>query len=511
MPETLNDWAALITIFGGPLTILSILVSLGFFVRRNRTLKDLLYVEQERDDFRRKWAKAETRLDAIDPQRFMTRAETLTTAGNFSDLAKTAFAFTDAQSQAFGRAAEILADDRILASGAYGKPAADEALRFIDIGLAADPGSKRLQDLRKLAQSRAAAIDRGEPIETLAWDGLTATELNQIALDLLVAGKYSLAEIAARRSVPLAILQDGIESRIVCNCMSLHGSTLNALGEHSAAESIHRHVLKIDPIAIGITDSDYAVHLNNLALSLVSLGKGREAEEFSRKALALDEQTIGPLDKKYANHLNCLALSLCEQGKWADAEVVCQRVMDIDEKIGGTEDFEHARHLNNLALMVSHQGRWPEAERLYRNARELNAKTVGKEHPEYANVLSNLAFVVQNQGHFPEAEDLYRQAMEIDAKTIGTAHPAHATHLNNLAGVVRDQGRFPEAEGLFRQATAIRREKLGDAHRNTKQVAENFLALLETHNPSATDIPTLRALLKTWVGAIPIPQTLPPG
>ena len=132
---------------------------------------------------------------------------------------------------------------------------------------------------------------------------------------------------------------------------------------------------------------------------------------------------------------------------------------------------------------------------LLRKALEIDAKSVGTAHPDYATDLNNLAGVVQAQARYPEAETLHRQALEIDARTIGTAHPNYATHLNNLARVVKVQGRAPEAETLYRQAITILRGRLGDAHPTTRQVARNFLTLLETHNPTASDLPALRALL----------------
>ena len=90
---------------------------------------------------------------------------------------------------------------------------------------------------------------------------------------------------------------------------------------------------------------------------------------------------------------------------------------------------------------------------------------------------------------------LLRKALEIDAKSVGTAHPDYATDLSNLAGVVQARGRDSEAETLYRQAITILRGRLGDAHPTTWQVAQNLLTLLETHNPTASDLPALRALL----------------
>ena len=65
MPDELNDWAEWVTIVSLPLAILSILVSIGFFVRRNRTLKELIYIEQERDNIQKTAAAIEKRLKLV--------------------------------------------------------------------------------------------------------------------------------------------------------------------------------------------------------------------------------------------------------------------------------------------------------------------------------------------------------------------------------------------------------------------------------------------------------------
>ena len=144
MPDELNDWAAWVTIVSLivflPLTIFSILVSIGFFVRRNRTLKELIYIEQERDNIQKTAAAIEKRLklvianlehrlEIVDPDRFLVRVRALTDEAKFAEAEKLAIDFTGDLTPAFGLAAEILAEQCILASGALGKSASDDALR----------------------------------------------------------------------------------------------------------------------------------------------------------------------------------------------------------------------------------------------------------------------------------------------------------------------------------------------------------------------------------------------
>jgi tetratricopeptide (TPR) repeat protein len=239
-----------------------------------------------------------------------------------------------------------------------------------------------------------------------------------------------------------------------------------------------------------------AMALNDHSVTLRAQGRYVEAEGLCRQALEIDTEAIGTAHPDYATHLNNLAVAVQAQGRYPEAETLFRQALEIDAKTIGTAHPNYAIYLNNLAGAVQVQARYPEAETLYRQALEIGAKTIGTAHPDYATRLNNLAGTVRALGRYPEAETLFRQALQIDAKTIGTAHPGYATDLNNLAGAVRVQGRNPEAETLYRQALAIWRDKLGDAHPNTRSCARDFLTLLETHNPTAPDIPALRALLQ---------------
>ena len=373
MPSTLNDWAAWVTIIGGPVTILSLFASFGFFVRRNRTLKDLIYVEQERDNLQKTAAVTEKRLkseialaarrlDLVDPDRFLVQVRTLNDEAKFADAEKLAIDFTAEQSTAFGLAAEILADNRILASGEFGKPAANEALRFIDIGLAADPESIRLKALRKLAIARSAAIERGEPLETLNWDGMTDVELCHLALSLLNSGDYLLAEIASRRSVPLAIMRTGEESHNVANALDTHGRCLVAIGDVASAAAIHKRVLEIDNKTNDTAQPNYATHLNNFAGVVQAQENFPEAETLYRQALEIDAKTIG------------------------------------------TAHPDYATHLNNLAFVVGKQRRLAEAEPLYRQALAILRDRLGDAHPKTQPVAANLLDLLE--AYNPSAPDI---------------------------------------------------------------------------------------------------------
>ncbi len=235
----------------------------GLFVRRKRTIRELIYVEQERDNFRKQCAKQSVRLNHIDPERFIDRITELRGAGEFDEMVQLSESFSNAQSEAFGMAAEILTEQAILDSGKH-DGAAQDAIRFAAIGLAAQPDSPRLQELQKLANSRAKAVQNGEPIDTLNWDGLADVELHEMARSLEKAGKYQLAEIAARRAVPLAYARTGQNSSNYAAALGSHGDILRALGDYGAAEPLYHQAVAVLEAALGADHPNSRIARRNL-------------------------------------------------------------------------------------------------------------------------------------------------------------------------------------------------------------------------------------------------------
>ena len=293
----------------------------------------------------------------------------------------------------------------------------------------------------------------------------------------------------------LTVVRSGTDQLQLSLALNENALTLAALGRYSEAEELYRKAQEIDRATIGEAHPDYAIHLNNLASVVRAQGRFLEAEGLFRQSLEIDRATIGEAHPDYATHLNNLAGVVQAQGRFPEAEGLFRQSLAIALATIGEAHPAFATHLSNLALVVQAQGRCPEAEGLFRQALEIDSATIGEAHPDYATHLNNLAGVVQAQGRYPEAEGLFRQALEIGRATIGEAHPAYASRLNNLAGVVQAQQRYAEADGLYKQCLAILRSKLGDQHPTTQTIAQNYLSLLEAHNPTSPDIPAMRALL----------------
>ena len=127
-------------------------------------------------------------------------------------------------------------------------------------------------------------------------------------------GKYALAEVAARRSVPLARLRTGEVSENHAAAVSQFANRLRNLGKYYEAEGLYRLALEIDRVTIGEAHPDYAMRLNNLALVVRDQGRFAEAEGLYRQALEIGRATIGEAHPDYATGLNNLARAVQARG-----------------------------------------------------------------------------------------------------------------------------------------------------------------------------------------------------
>lgn len=331
--------------------------AVGFF-RKEKFVRGELYTTQlERDDMRKRLALAEVRLGRVDPERFLDKADELYDAAKFKELEELALRFTNAQTEAFGRAAEILTEQRILDSGEHGKLSLDDAARFVEIGLAADPESVRLKELRELVRAREATLERGEPLETLNWDGMSDVELNRLSHALYRDGKYRLAEIAARRSVPLAMLRTGRESPNFAGAITQHALCLKFLGEIREAEPLYRMAVQIYRDAGWEEENQYATVLSNLAVLLRAQGRHHEAEPLLLEAVEVDRKTIGETKGAFATRLGQLAELLREMRRFDDAEKLYQKMLKIRESaLGSAHKLTQATRLDLEKLRAERSG-----------------------------------------------------------------------------------------------------------------------------------------------------------
>lgn len=414
----------LLTFLSLIVAVISLLVAMGFFRRKEKVLKDLIYADQALTSERIKTANLMGRLKQVDPEEFIDQAGALAKKGDYDALEKLAFAFTDRHSPAIGRAAEILCEQRILQSETLGAVANDDALRFAAIGLAANPGNKRLQELQKLAVERAQGIARGEPIEVLNWQGLSGPDLHRLAKALTKAGKYQLAEIAARRAVPLVALHGGGENLVnFANAIGLHGLCLQHLGAYREAESLYRQAIEINRKELGELHPSYDIELNNLATLLQETERYEEAEYIFEKAIAIKSKALGEDNPAVAFNLINLAGMLTNTGRYDRAILLMRKGLKIYRETLGEDHRDYATGLHNLARLLDGIHRYDQAEPVYEKAIAIQRKTLGEEHPSYAISLHNLAVIFHKTGRKGQAIEMMQQALAIGLAALGADHP----------------------------------------------------------------------------------------
>jgi tetratricopeptide (TPR) repeat protein len=309
---------------------------------------------------------------------------------------------------------------------------------------------------------------------------------NQIGGDALAEAKAALesGDFAAART-----LFETLSARTALE-VKTHADAEFALGQIAEAEvrwlDAARHYSKAARLEPSF------IHLRSASDYSERAGDYKTAAIFGENLLDLARKSKTP--PRVSEALNGHALNLLRLEHYAEAETLLRESLEIALNIYGKEHIVYANRLNNLSELMYLQGQYTEAEELLRKSLEISRAAIGEEDAAFATQLSNLARNLQPQKRHLEAEALLLEALRIDRATIGEAHPSYGTHLNNLASVIKAQGRYSEAEDSWRQALAIFRHSLGDTHPNTKDVARNYLTLLQTHNPTSPDIPLLISL-----------------
>ena len=190
-------------------------------------------------------------------------------------------------------------------------------------------------------------------------------------------------------------------------------------GEFSAAETIFRQIINIDP---NNADAYY-----NLGLAQYHQGK-------LDKAIANYQQAI-ELDPNYAKAYNGLGVALYYQGKLEEAITNYQQSIELDPN--------YAKAYYNLGNALGKQGKLEEEIANYQKAIELD--------PIYAGAYNGLGIALSKQGKSEEAIASYEKAIELD--------PNYAGAYYNLGNALGKQGKLESAITNYRQALSLPNEE----------------------------------------------------
>lgn len=190
------------------------------------------------------------------------------------------------------------------------------------------------------------------------------------------------------------------------------GSTLNALGlvyraekKYSEAEAAFRRTLPIMQAAYGDSLDTANVNLN-MANVLSDAGRLPDALPNLQAALATYERLLGPTSLKTATVL-CLegdAQRILQH--YSEAEALLRRCSDIREADSGVDSNDLADAQYSLALAFMAEGRYSAAEPRLQLAEKIREKKLGITSPVLAQTMENHALVLKQLGRDKEAARL---------------------------------------------------------------------------------------------------------
>jgi len=310
------------------------------------------------------------------------------------------------------------------------------------------------------------AVDLAQT-ESGAGSTAYATSIYNLAWLYRYQGRYAEAEPLLKRSRDIRQQAYGPDNPAVAECLNILAVIYIYQGRYAEAEPLEQRALAIREKALGTDDRDVAISVNNLAELYNAQARYADAEPLLKRALAINEKVLGPENPKVALSLSNLAELYVMQGRYAEAEPLLNQALAIDQKIGHPDV---ATILNNLAVLYKDQGRPAEAEQFMKRALAIEEKTLGPEHPNVAQGLSNLSMLYLVEGRYAEAEPLLKRALAIGEKSLGPDHPGVAWGLAELALLYGVQGRYADALPFIRRAAVIMESRAASTKEESKSV-----------------------------------------
>lgn len=302
--------------------------------------------------------------------------------------------------------------------------------------------------------------------ERVTWVEITMARLNE----LVPHGEHKQKDVWTTY-LPHAIHVATIDSMShqAASASLLHrvGRCQASLGQFSAAQATHQHVLALDEISLGPEHPETLISKSCVAEALTHQGKHKEAEVIHRETLATRRKVLGPSDCSTLTSMNNLALVLDRQGKYSEAQEMHEEVLALSKAVCGPEHPDTWTTTNNLALVLAKQGKHKEAESMHKEELTLRKNVLGLEHPDTIVCMNNLANAFSGQGKDKEAEVMLMQVLTLSQKVFGPRHPDTLTSMSNLASVLGSQCRYEEAGAMHEETLALRKKLLGADHPKT--------------------------------------------
>ena len=181
------------------------------------------------------------------------------------------------------------------------------------------------------------------------------TTLNQRAIELFIAEKYTEALPIAERYAEGMKAQYGVESPKYANALSSVARLYVKLSRLTDAEPLYKQALAIDEKVLGPYHADVAGDLANLGLFYLDADREADAEPLMLRAVAVVERVRGRDDFGLINPLLGLAALYERRGQYAQVEQIYKRLLASAERRSGSDNIVVVHWLNYLADLLRHR------------------------------------------------------------------------------------------------------------------------------------------------------------
>jgi CHAT domain-containing protein len=282
----------------------------------------------------------------------------------------------------------------------------------------------------------------------------------ETVVQLVLAGRYSEAEVLARRALVEAEARSGTHSKEAAAVLDV----LLEIGFYSKRIRDPEDQALADR-ALALSEEVFGPRSHELAQTLRRAGDlARHNEDYAQARVyykrAIDLHEALPIAedslRERAQAWNSMALLLKDTYDYQGAKTDYERALTLYEKAVGHENRDVAVCLNNLATALSRLGDNAGAMARYQEAMHIYEKTVGSEHILVAGCMNNIAFMLTKTGKPAEAAEMLRKVVRIATATYGEEHTRTAAALTNLADALSASGQYDAAAKYYDRAGEIR-------------------------------------------------------
>lgn len=354
----------------------------------------------------------------------------------------------------------------------------------------------------------AAVLDRAAASLDTSFAGrplIEARVRHTVGDTYLRLGRYDAAERHARRALVLAREHlPTSDPRRLRAALAL-GNALVRLDRREEARLIIDEALGLASVVEPVAGRD-TLRVLKLDGDLAELsGDLVRAESISRRVVEGRRSALGSSDPETLIAVNDLANVLMEQGRVDEAQQLYDETLRVRRESLGPDHPDTISSINNLAEVYLTRREPERAEALYREAIERGGRTLGPDHPDQIASLTNLATALAWQDRDEEAEAILSDALAIMRRTLGPEHRQTLAVMHNLGAINGYLGRRDKERELKTEVLEIRRRINGPDHLDTVASEMTLARLHATLGEHQQAVDLLQHVMRVYRASV-VPQ-----